>query len=237
MKNFKIKWETKYYVYKIIKKIKKSTKDAYEFGIELSTLSRILYEILYDENNGDIIFDNAVLYNKLLANEHFINLTISDYFSEYISYYDFFKYFSSKIEKIKPKILFSFFRGYYINDMILYNTNIMYSYLIPNYFVLFDFHPYFLNIIYKYMNTKNDIQNKMKFLLNYDNDEYSTGEYINSCTYKLIFIHKHKYYNNSIKNFLKLLYKDIISINELYSKDDEILYNIYSNSIYTETNF
>jgi hypothetical protein len=56
------------------------------------------------------------------------------------------------------------------------------------------------------------------------------------CEYKLIFIHKPKYLNNSIKNILNLLYNNIQNAKELYNKEDEFLYNIYTAYLLTDIN-
>lgn len=230
MNNIKHKFITNLSIYRIIKKIKKSNKSAYNIGYELSYISYILYILL--DNNTDIIFDNIIIYNYLKNDNIFENLCIAKYFSKNILYYHFFKNFSIKLSKIKDNYLFTFIRGYYFNHNNLYSTNLNYSFLDYNYFVLYDFHTYFLSIIYKRL-INNEYKNKIKFLLNYDADKYSIDDFINLCNYKLVFIHKQKYYNNSIKNLLHLLYKNN---NQLYSREDEILYNIYSAYNITDIN-
>lgn len=235
MNNIKNKFITNISIYNIIKNIKKSKNHAYIIGTELSYISYLLYDFIHNDNNKDLIFNNNFIYNELILNNEFLELSIAKYFSKNILYFDFFKKFSLKLEKIDQTYLFTFFRGYYINHYLLYSSNLQYSFLDNNYFILYDFHSYFLYIIYKIMNSS-VIQNKIKFLLNYDHDLYSINDYIDMCEYKLIFIHKHKYFNNSIKNILNLLYNNIKNTNELYNKEDELLYNIYSTYLLTDIN-
>lgn len=228
MTNIKLYIITKYSLYKIIQKIKKSDLDAYNIGYELSYLAHIMYNIFHDPHIN--ILDNALIYNLISNVYDYNNLYISKYLSKNILYNDFFKLLSYKLEKIKH--IYSFMRGYYINEYNLYSTNINSCYLDFNYLVLYDFHPYFLYIIYKKLN-KLILKNKIKFLLNYDKDEYSINEYSDKCDYKLVFIHKSKYYNNSIKNILKLLYTNC----ELFSQEDEYLYQIYVGYMNTDINY
>jgi hypothetical protein len=235
MNNIKNKIITNICIYNIIKNIKKSKNHAYLIGIELSYISYLLYDFIYNDDNQDLIFNNNFIYNELILHGEFLELSIAKYFSKNILYFDFFKKFSLKLEKINQTYLFTVFRGYYINNFLLYSSNLQYSFLDKNYFILYDFHSHFLYIIYKIMDSS-ILKNKIKLLLNYDNDLYSINDYINMCEYKLIFIHKPKYLNNSIKNILNLLYNNIQNAKELYNKEDEFLYNIYTAYLLTDIN-
>ena len=99
--------------------------------------------------------------------------------------------------KIKKEYLSSFLRGYYLNILDLYSTNINYYYIDHNYFVLYDYHPYLLLLIYKIIVKDHILSYKIKLLFNYIEDKYSINETTEDCNYKLIFIHKSKYYNNN----------------------------------------
>ena len=235
MVNIKSRVITNFSIYKIISKLKKSKLHAYKIGTELSYIAYLLYDILYNDEIN-LMFDNIQIYNILNQNNKFKQFSIYKYFSKNILYFHFFKKISLKLENINLDIFYSFIRGYYINEYILYSSNLNYTFLKNNYFVLYEFHPQFLSIIYNHMN-KQKYKNKIKFLLNYDNDKYSINDYITLCDFKLIFLHKHKYYNNSIKNILSLFYNYIKYTDELYTKEDELLYNIYLAYLITNINY
>lgn len=222
MNNIKRKIITKFAIYKIIKKINKSIYNAYSIGEELFIISHFLYnKEIREKTYGDLI--------KIKERNDFI---IIKYLNKDIIYDNFIKLLSQKLFKINITYLSYFLRGYYLNNTNnLYNTNINTKNMQFNYFVLYDFHSYFLEQIYNYINLNCSINNKIKFLLNLDDDKYSINDFTDKCKYKLVFINKRKYYNNSIKNLLKIIFYNINNINKLKNYEEKILFNIYHNYI------
>lgn len=218
MKNIKRKIITYFAIYKIIQKIKKSRYYAYNIGKELFIITQFLYNKEITNNT----YEDLIRLNGI---EDFI---VFKYLYSDIIFDNFIQILSNKIFNKKIKYLTYFLRGYYLNNInSLYSTNINKKYLNFNYFVLYDFHPYFLEQIYKYINLNNTINNKIKFLINLDEDKYSINDFTDKCIYKLVFIHKIKYYNNSIKNLLKFIFYNINDINKLDNNEEKRLFNIY----------
>ena len=226
MTNIKRKIITYFAIYKIIQKIKKSIYDANRVGKELFIITHYIYNNQIKNNIYDVLINDPDI--KMFS--------IVKYFNNYIIFEDFIKLFSIKLFKINIKYLTYFIRGYYLNNNNnLYSTNINTNYLSFNYFVLYDFYPYFLEQIYYYIKIHFEINNKIKFLINLDEDKYSINDFTDICTYKLVFIHKHKYYNNSIKNILEFIFTNISDIKLLNTTEEKILFNVY-NTVFINNN-
>lgn len=186
---------------------------AYNFGNEMS----LLYYFLNEENNTTNLNINILNFIKNYDENKKLNSLIFKFFTPLIDYKKFLKKLQIKILKIKNiNILKSYFHGYYFGSLDIYGTNINKSYLdnsqILNYqyyFVLYDYHTLYLNFIFKYINTLSILPCKIKFLIKYEYDKYSINEITDDIKYKLVFIHKKKYFNNSILLLLNFLFDDI----------------------------
>jgi hypothetical protein len=228
MTNIKNKIITFISIYKIINKIKKSKDSALKIGTELSHFGYYLYiNILNDDTDFSNELDNKNIYEIFKHNAEFEHYIIMKYLNKNIEYKEFFKILSNKLYNIKKEYISSFLRGYYLNILDLYSTNINYYYIDYNYFVLYDYHPYLLLLIYKIIIKEHILSYKIKLLFNYIEDKYAINENTEDCNYKLIFTHKTKYYNNNIKNILELLFYNITDKYELLSNNEKDLYNIY----------
>jgi hypothetical protein len=228
MKNIKNKFITIISIYKIINYIKKSNNHALKIGTEFSYFSYYLYNnILNEDSDFNTNFNNNNIYEILKENSNLKYYKIFKYLNKNIDYNNFIKLFTNYLIKIKKEYISSFLRGYYLNILDLYSTNINYYYIDNNYFVLYDYHPYILELIYKIIVKDYILSYKIKLLFNYIEDKYSINEMTEDCNYKLIFIHKSKYYNNNIKNVLDLLFYNISDKEQLLSDNEKILYDKY----------
>lgn len=178
-------------------------------------------------------YKNRTIYNLDLNN--FINL------------------FNKKLFKLPVNIIFSFLRGYYFNNLMLYSTNIQLNKnenenenrIIQNknlslYFVLYDFHDKYLNYIYNFIINKVKFNPKIKFLIHNGIDKYSINELTDNTPYKMVFLHKSKYYNNIIYQLLFYLFNDSKyhylyknnNLNEIFNSYEHHVYNIYNSFKY-----
>lgn len=227
-------------IHNIISNIKKSSNQAYKFGNEMSLLYYFLNESNNLENNINV---NILNFLKNFDNDKKINSLIYNNFPPLVDYDKLLKKLHFKILKIKNlKILKSYFHGYYFGTLDIFGSNINKSYLENNvilnfkyYFVLYDYHTIYLKFILKQILSLNDIPCKVKFLIKYEYDKYSINELTDDINFKLVFIHKKKYFNNSIYLLLKYLFSEFddnyILNNELeypYSLY-KLLYNLYNN--------
>ena len=128
--------------------------------------------------------------------------------------------------KLKDKYLWCYLRGYYINELDISNTNLNGDKK-KIWFILYDFHLHYLLFIYKFMNM--DLNNKgdIELLLNNHYDQYSINYVTDELNYKIVFIHEPEKLNDSIKNILKMFYLNITSEDELFNKDDILMYKKY----------
>jgi hypothetical protein len=218
---------------KIINYIIQSNKNAYQIGLEFSLLYYFLYEEKQKNDKENI---NIIINNFLLNTSDSDKIKIKEYLVPSINYYKFFTKFNKKLFKLKKDTLSSFFRGYYINVLNLYGTNIMISkildgkYQIINedyiYFVLYDFHNLYLDFIYSNILNLTKFPCKIKYLISTEYDKYSINEITDDINYRLVFIHKKKYYNNSIKLILNYLFMNIKYESQLYNLDEINIYRI-----------
>lgn len=228
---------------KIIKYILESNINAYQIGLEIS----LLYYFIYEEQKSEI--DNnknlqLIICNFLFKNNDNLNnsqeLKLLKFLSPLINYNIFFNKFNKQLFKITKEKLTSYFRGYYINVLNLYGNNIMLNKLLNNtykiindeyYFVLYDFHNIYLNYIYSSILNKSIFPCKIKYLIATDYDKYSINEITDDINYRLVFIHKKKYYINSVKLLLNFLFSNINNIDQLTTDDEKIVFKIYNSII------
>jgi hypothetical protein len=222
---------------KIFDYIKLTNKNAYQIGFEMSTLYYFIYN---DQKNYNNKINFSIHKFLLLHKNNNSNMIILKYLSELINYDKFFTTFNKilfKLKKTKPYRLSSFFRGYYFNTLSLYGTNIIISkefnntYKIYNndyiYFVLYDFHNNYLDFIYENILLKSKFPCKIKYLLATEYDKYSINDITDDIDFRLVFIHKNKYYNNSIKLLLEFLFNGIYLDYDLYCDEEKEIYNYY----------
>lgn len=224
---------------KIIKFILESNINAYQIGLEIS----LLYYFIYEEQKSEI--DNnknlqLIICNFLFKNNDNLNnsqeLKLLKFLSPLINYNIFFNKFNKQLFKITKEKLTSYFRGYYINVLNLYGNNIMLNklenniYKITNdeyYFVLYDFHNIYLNYIYSSILNTSIFPCKIKYLISTYYDKYSINEITDDINYRLVFIHKKKYYINSVKLLLEFLFYNITNIEKLQTEDEKNVFKIY----------
>lgn len=210
-------------LHKIINFIKKSPTNASKIGKEISIFYHNVYNCSNDYYHNDSSRDLNKIYNYIFY--HLINQLNKNYKMNislknilFINSIRFFKKFNLKLFKLKKNLLYSYFRGYYINHLLLYSTNItrknIQLYDTQLYFVLYDFNSIYLEYIYKDIISSIIFQPKIKFLLNTYNDKYSINDLTDNIPYKLVFLHKTKYYYNIITKFLSLLFYNDDNLNE-----------------------
>lgn len=227
---------------KIIKFILESNINAYQIGLEIS----LLYYFIYEEQKSEI--DNnknlqLIICNFLFKNNDNLNnsqeLKLLKFLSPLINYNIFFNKFNKQLFKITKEKLTSYFRGYYINVLNLYGNNIMLNklenniYKITNdeyYFVLYDFHNIYLNYIYSSILNKSNFPCKIKYLISTYYDKYSINEITDDINYRLVFVHKKKYYINSVKLLLEFLFYNITNIDKLQTEDEKNVFKIYTST-------
>lgn len=232
---------------KIIKYILLSNENAYQIGLEIS----LLYYFIYDEkkhnksnqsnNINTIVQEFLVNSNNLIDNN--TKLILLDYLTIKINYNNFFYKFNKKLFTIDKERLSSFFRGYYLNALDLYATNIVFDYnnnldcynkldlntFESYYIVLYDFHSIYLDYIYRQLlKNSNYVSYKIKFLISTEYDKYSISDITDDTNFKLVFLHKKKYYYNSLKYFLTYLFYNIKSLDNLIHEDEIKLFKLYS---------
>jgi hypothetical protein len=214
---------TKIYLNRLFKYLTKSTDNANILG---SYIAQLNYQLSI---NRHLLDNGNQLYNDILLNiiNNDANHIFNKILSPYITYGEFFKYFNYKLLKQKKIHIFSFFRGYYLCDLNLYSTNlisnVVYKY---SYFVLYDFHPIYLEYIYKHALTLENakyihIYNKT------DYDKYSINDITDDISYKLVIKYKSKFYNKIFYNFMKLFFYNIYNTNTLKREDEIALYYKY----------
>lgn len=225
---------------KIIKFILESNINAYQIGLEMSLLYYFIYEEQKSEINGKKNLQ-LLICNFLFNNNDNLNnsqdLKLLKFLSPLINYNIFFNKFNKELFKITTEKLNSYFRGYYINVLNLYGNNIILNKLSDNtykisnneyYFVLYDFHNVYLNYIYSAILNKSQFPCKIKYLIATDYDKYSINEITDDINYRLVFIHKKKYYINSVKLLLNFLFYNINNIDKLTTDDEKTVFKIYN---------
>lgn len=204
--------------------LKKNREQAFQIGREFCTL----YSIIYEEFKKNDLFNTDSIWQTLNKITGFENMIIYKFVTEQT---DFPKYFSKcnlKLLTLSPSILSAYFRGYYVNDMNLFSTNISYNSSSTEniqYIVLYDTHYHYLLFIYNYLSTNHtNVMNGINMQLNDKADTYSINEESDEMCYKLIFEKKKFDFIDPIRLLLNFLYKDIFDHTETLSKEDKYLY-------------
>lgn len=230
---------TKFLIKKLIHYINTSSINASNIGKKISMYNYQIYNQTDSMNSYSTNIRYSIKYNSFYhlinsLNDNY-NLDINLNNLSIINIPHFFYKFNKKLYKLKQNILYSYFRGYYINTLDIYssnmdNTNI--KLLDSNlYFVLYDFNTEYLDYIYYHILQIIKFPPKIKYLKNTYSDKYSINDLTDNIPYKLVFLHKTKYYNNIIYVILSLLFSSINYESDLkYLNSDEFqLYNLYNN--------
>ncbi len=219
---------TSFYTWLSVKKtisyLKNNKENAFQIGREFCTL----YSIIYEEFKKNDLFNTETIWTLLERITGFENMVIHKFINHKT---DFPKYFSKcnlKLLTLNPVILSSYFRGYYINDMNLFSTNISSNSESTDkihYMVLYDNHYHYLLFIYNYLSTNHtNVMNGINMQLNDKADSYSINEESDEMCYKLIFEKKKLDFIDPIRLLLNFLYKDIFDHTETLGPEDKYLY-------------
>lgn len=215
---------------KLIYYIKISPANSSNIGKEISLYNYQIYKNLPNSNLQYTIKYQSFYYliNQLNL-EYDLNISVNNISIINISH--FFYKFNQKLYKLQKKYLYSYFRGYYINTLYLYSTNMdTKNITLCNsnlYFVLYDFNTEYLDYIYYNILQSVKYPAKIKYLKNTHSDKYSINDLTDTIPYKLVFLHKTKYYHNIIHKILSLLFTSIE--NDGYLNDVELdLYTLYT---------
>ncbi len=170
-------------------------------------------------------FSFTHVYHYLQQYSDFEETNISKYLNPNINFEIFFSRLNVKIFNLGNRHIWTFLRGYYINDLDLFTYSIMGN---SNKFwlVLYDFHNHYLQFIF---NTVQNVFNRNEIYLmnNNDDDPYSISEFSKELSFKLVFEHSSVNFRDSIKDILDLLYLNTSTETEIYSTADKNLYLQY----------
>ncbi len=223
MRKFVTNLKTYIAVKKTTSYIKKNKDCAFQIGREFCTI----YSIVYEEFKKNELFNTDNIWSVFFRITGFENMILYKFINEHV---DFPKYFSKcnlRLLTLSPHILSSYFRGYYINDMSLFSTNIntILSSDSKRYLVLYDNHYHYLLFIYNYLSTNHtNIMNGIHMQLNDNSDLYSINEESDLMCYKLVFEKNNFDFIDPIRLLLNFLYKDIFDHTETLSKEDKYLF-------------
>lgn len=225
MINIKQKISTFISIYRIIKFIKQSKKNSYIIGYEMASIYSFLYN-KYKHTYDNITLYNSNIYNILLTYSNYRNFEISKFLKKNNDFSKLFSMLNIKILELDYRYLWSYLRGYYINELDIYNIN-LFNEKKEFWFILYDFHLHYLLFIYNFMNKDYKNIGNINFLLNNQYDNYSINDITDNLNYKMVFIHNSNKINNSIANILNMFYSEITSESELYNEEDITLYRNY----------
>jgi hypothetical protein len=226
MGKFKQTLATYISIYRIIKFIKKSKKNSFIIGNEMSSIYFLIYSKFKHLPDIDSRLHNLNIYHLLLEQSDYNKFKISNFLNKNINFSKFFSILNTKILKLKEEYLWSYLRGYYINELDISNTNLNDDKK-KFWFILYDYHLHYLLFIYRFMNTDLNNRGDIELLLNNHYDKYSINYITDELNYKMVFIHEPEKFNDSIKNVLKMFYLSTNSEAQLFNKDDKIMYNKY----------
>jgi len=204
-------------VFRAMRFIKKNNENAFKIGREFCSL----FYIIYSEFKKNHLYPSDMIWESFKQMEGFNNLIISNFIGPRLDYPMFFSKCNLKILQMKASRLSSFFRGYYINDINLFSTNITTNSM-DKFIVLYDSHYHYLLFLYNYLSSKGTSIN-----LNDQADQYSINEDSDAMCYKLIFEKKNYDFIDPIKNLLNFLYTSVDSNYDCMGDDDRILFNRY----------
>jgi len=215
---------------KVISHLKKSRENAFQTGREFCSI----YCIIYSEFKNNDLYDVRNIWNSLCRVNGFSNMAIYSLLNKDIDFPKFFSKFNLNLLRLNPVLLSCFFRGYYINDMNLFSTNIQTGTFTGNssstkYVILYDNHYHYLLFIYNYLSTNHaNMSNGINMQLNNCNDMYSINEESDSTCYKLIFEKKEFDFIDPIRLLLNFLYSHMIDASDALGHEDRYLYALYS---------
>jgi len=128
-KDLKLEISTTNRVSKYIRYIRQSKKKLYTSGLEISLLYQYIHNYNKETNNTNIIdlelINLKLIIQRFINDKKYENLEILKYISGDINYILFLNTFNKKILKLEKKELSIYFRGYYINNIQLYSTDII----------------------------------------------------------------------------------------------------------------
>ena len=214
---------TYFAIRKTIKTIKKNYELSFRIGRELS----LLYYKIYLNLKADENFNLDYVYNIITSCHEYDDMILSNILHYNI---DFPKYFSKvniKLLQLNIENISAFMRGYYLNEMTLYSTNIIQDNSENLWFVLYDNQYHYLLFLYNYLNN-NYTSGYVKLLLNDGDDPYSINDDSNELGYKLIFQKKKYDFVDSIRLLLDFFYFNKIIT---YNSDDDYVFKIYNKYI------
>lgn len=219
--------KTRLYLIRLIKYLNSSIDNSYKLGSYIAILNYKLSQINISHDNKITKISNLyydILHDIINENKYHI---FNKILSPYVNYEILFKLFNDKLLKQSKKNLFSFFRGYYFCYLNLYSTNLVSTTAQKySYFVLYDFHPRYLEYIYNnILNLENakyiHIYNKTEY------DKYSINDITDDIDYKLVIKYKSKYYNKIFQNFFSIFFYNIYTTNNLKKEDEIALFHKY----------
>lgn len=218
----------RFYTYKSIKKviayIKISNDTSFQIGREFCTI----YYIIYKEFKNNDLYNTEHIWTSLNKITGFKDMVLFKYINEFIDFPRFFSKLNLNILRLPPLVLSCYFRGYYINDMNLFSTNIISGHIDDdkiNYMVLYDNHYHYLLFLYNYLSTNhtNTIRG-VNIQLNSMSDLYSINDDSDQMCYKLIFEKKEFDFIDPIRLLLNFLYSGVADVDDTLGPEDRYLY-------------
>lgn len=204
-------------VFRAMRFIKKNNENAFKIGREFCSL----FYIIYSEFRRNSIYSTGNIWESFNNTEGFNNMLLYDFIGPRTDFPMFFSKCNLKILQLKASRLSSFFRGYYINDINLFSTNISDN-SVDKFIVLYDNHYHYLLFLYNYLSSKGT-----SIKLNDAADKYSINEDSDAMCYKLIFEKKNYDFIDPIKNLLNFLYTSVENNYDCMGEDDRMLFNRY----------
>jgi hypothetical protein len=220
---FRKKIYTEIAVFKALSYIKKHRDNAYTIGKELCTL----FFIVYSEFKRDDTYNTIYIWNSLSSINGFDSMILSSILHSAIDYPRFFSKLNLKILQLKPNVLGAFMRGYYINDMNMFSTNISTA-ADTKYVTLYDSHYHFLLFIYNYLSTNISNVAGVRLVLNDASDSHSFNEESDAMCYKLIFEKKEYDFIDPIRLVLSFFYKDVMDPYDTCNNEDRNVYIMFN---------
>ncbi len=209
-------------VLRTIRYIKGGKDHAYQIGREFCTI----FCIIYNEFKKNDLFNISHTYEVLQSINGFENMILYSFLNKDVNFQYYFSKCNIKILQLKLVYLTSFLRGYYINDMNLFSTNISEGISNNKFIVLYDNHYHYLLFIYNYLSTVHT-NKSVSINLNNNEDKYSINEDSDAQCYKLIFEKKEFEFIDSIRLLLNFLYNDVEDATEILSQEDKYLYSVF----------
>ncbi len=220
-RKLKENYHTRNAVYKTINYIKKNNSNAFKMGSEIAKL----YYLIFTSLRNDERLHFGTIYYHIVSNEEFLNTNLSTFFNEFINFEIYFSRLNMKLLSLNTGNIWDYLRGYYINELDMFTYNI-YCDKDKYWLVLYDFHEHYLQYIFNSVESPY-LRNEVHLLLNNENDPYSISELSEELTYKIVFEHDTANFKDSIRDILELFYMNTSGINQIYSKEDENLFNQY----------